>query len=77
MAEYANKNSERFTLDKDVKEAILLKWPRPENVDLVKKLNDFLLELLKKKKKTVDVRIDGKFKRRWQILWAHYPNYGL
>ena len=77
MAEYANKNSERFTLDKDVKEAILLKLPRLENIDLVKKLNDFLLVLLKKKKKTVDVRIDGKFKRRWQILWAHYPNYGL
>ena len=64
MAEYGNKNSERFIPDKDVKEAILLKLPRPENIDPIKKLNDFLLELLKQKKKTVDIRIDGKFKRR-------------
>ena len=50
--EYANKNSEKFIPDKDVKEAILLKLPRPENIDPVKKLEDFLLELLKQNIKT-------------------------
>ena len=30
MAECANENSEKFIPDKDVKEAILLKLPRPE-----------------------------------------------
>ena len=47
MTEYANENPEKFIRDKDVKEAIWLKLPRPGNIDPVKKLNDFLLELLK------------------------------
>ena len=47
MTEYANENPEKFIRDKDVKEAIWLKLPRPENIDPVKKLDDFLLELLK------------------------------
>ena len=63
MAEYANENSEKFILDKAVKEAILLKLPRPGNTDPVKKLNDFLLELLKQKKKIVDITIDGTFEK--------------
>ena len=61
MAEYANENSEKFILDKDVKEAILLNLPRPENIDPVKKLDDFFLELLKQNKKTVDITIDRTF----------------
>ena len=51
MAEYANENSEKFIPDKDVKEAILLRLPRPENIDPVKKLGDFLSELLLNKRK--------------------------
>ena len=47
MTEYANENPEKFIRDKDVKEAIWLKLPRPGNIDPVKKLNNFLLELLK------------------------------
>ena len=58
MTEYANENLEKFIPDKDVKEAILLKLPRPKNIDPVKKLDDFLLELLTQKKKTVDITID-------------------
>ena len=61
--EYANKNSEKFIPDKDVKEAILLKFPRPENIDPVKKLDEFLLELLKQKKITVDIKIDDTFEK--------------
>ena len=51
MAEYANENSEKFIPDKDLKEAILLKLPRPESIDPVKKLGDFLSELLLNKRK--------------------------
>ena len=51
IAEYDNENSEKFIPDKDVQEAILLKLPRPENIDPVKKLDDYLSELLKQKKK--------------------------
>ena len=61
MAEYSKKNSENFLPGKDVKEAILLKLPRPENIDPVKKLDEFLLELLKEKKITVDIIIDGTY----------------
>ena len=43
MAEYAHENSEKFITDKDVKEPILLKLPRPESIDLVKKLDDFFI----------------------------------
>ena len=46
-----------------MKEAILLNLPRPENTDPIKKLDDFLLELLKQKKKTVDIMIDGIFEK--------------
>ena len=63
MAQYANENSEKFIPDKGVKEAILLKLLRSENIDPVKKLDDFLLELLKQKKKTVDIKIDGTFEK--------------
>ena len=51
MTGYANENLEKFIPDTNVKEAILLKLPRPENIDPVKKLDEFLLELLKQKKK--------------------------
>ena len=46
-----------------MKEAILLKLPRQGNIDPVKKLDYFLLELLKQKKKTVDLTIDGAFEK--------------
>ena len=36
---------------------------RPENINPVKKLDDFLLELLKQKKKTGDITIDGIFEK--------------
>ena len=58
-----NENLAKFIPDKDVKEAILLKLPRAENIDPVKNLDDFLLELIKQKKKTVDITIDGTFEK--------------
>ena len=50
MASYANDNSEKYLAEKDVKEAILIKTPMPENLDPVKKLDKYLQELLKQKK---------------------------
>ena len=46
MASCANNNSEKYISEKDAKEAILIKTPRPENLDLVKKLDDYLHEFL-------------------------------
>ena len=37
MASYADDNSEKYIPKKDVKEIILIKSPRPENLDPVKK----------------------------------------
>ena len=58
MASYANDNSENYISEKDVKEAILTKTPRPENLDPVKKLDDYLQELLKQKKRSQDKVLD-------------------
>ena len=44
---------------KYVKEAILIKTPRPENLDPVKKLDDYLQELLNQKKRPQDIVIDN------------------
>ena len=52
MASYANDNSEKYIPEKDAKEAILIKTPRPENLD------DYLQELLKQKKRPQDIVID-------------------
>ena len=58
MASYANDNSEKDIPENNVKEAILIKTPRPENLDSVKKLDDYLQELLKQKKRPQDIAID-------------------
>ena len=54
--------------------------PRPENIDPVKNLDAFLLELLKQKKKTVDITADGTFEKiqdKVTVIIGHYPNYEL
>ena len=51
MANYANDNSEKYIPEKDIKEAILIKTLRPENLDPVKKLGDYLQKLMKQKKR--------------------------
>ena len=45
-------------LIKDVKEAILLQLPKPNNINPVKKLDDILLELLKERKNI------------WTLVWT-------
>ena len=59
MASYTNDNSEKYIPEKDVKEAILIKTPRPENLDPVKKLDDYLQEPLKQKKRPQDIAMDN------------------
>ena len=59
MSSYENDNSEKYIPEKDDKEAILIKTPRPENLDPVKKLDDYLQELLKQKTRPQDIAIDN------------------
>ena len=51
-------NWEEYIPEKDVKEATVIKIPGPENLNPVKKLDDYLQELLKQKKRTQDIAID-------------------
>ena len=56
MASYTNDNSEKYIPEKEI---ILIKTPRPENLDPVKKIDDYLQELLKQKKRPEDIAIDN------------------
>ena len=72
MASYANKYFEEFIPEGDLKEAILTQSPVPENMDTVKKLDDFLKDLLKRKLMSKIQKIllrSCKIKR--EILWVH------
>ena len=63
MASYANKYFEEFIPEGDLKEAILTQSPVPENMDTVKKLDDFLKDLLKEKKKTNEQNLEKIFEK--------------
>ena len=52
MASYANEQFEVFIPDKELKEAVLMQNPVPENIDPTKKLDDFVRSILKEKRKT-------------------------
>ena len=75
MASYANKYFEEFIPEGDLKEAILTQSPVPENMDTVKKLDDFLKDLLKERKKTNGQNLEyktsdvmGPLAKLWKIL---------
>ena len=63
MASYANKYFEEFIPEGDLKEAILTQSPVPENIDTVKKLDDFLKDLLKEKRKTSEQNLENIFEK--------------
>ena len=50
---------QKYIPEKDVKEAILIKPSGSENLDSVKKLDDYLQELLKQKKRPQDIVPDN------------------
>ena len=63
MASYAHKYFEEFIPEGDLKEAILTQSPVPENMDTVKKLDDFLKDLLREKKKTHEQNLENIFEK--------------
>ena len=75
VANYANKYFEEFIPEGDLKEAILTQSPVPQNMDAVKKLDDFLKDLLKERKKTNGQNLEyktsdvmGPLAKLWRIL---------
>ena len=63
MASYAHKYFEEFIPEEDLKEAILTQSPVPENMDTVKKLDDFIKDLLREKKKTNEQNLENIFEK--------------
>ena len=63
MANYTNKCSEEYVPEDSFKEAILCQNPVPDNLDNVKKLNDFLRDILKEKRKTNEQNIKNVLKK--------------
>ena len=59
MANYANKYFEDYVPEDSLKEAILCQNPVPDNLDNVKKLDDFLRDILKEKRKTNEQNIEN------------------
>ena len=59
MANYTNKYFEEYVPEDSVKEAILCQNPVPYNLDNVKKLDDFLPDILKEKRKTNERNIEN------------------
>lgn len=51
MGEYANTNFESYVKEADIKQQILMKNPVPDNLDQVRKLDDFVRDILKDKYK--------------------------
>ena len=59
MANYANKYFEEYVPEDSLKEVILCQNPVPDNLDNVKKLDDFLRDILKEKRKTNEQNIEN------------------
>ena len=54
MVDYANTHFETFVKEVDLKKKILTENPVPDNLDQVKKLDDFVCDILKDKRKQKD-----------------------
>ena len=58
-AHYANVNFDTYIKETDLIKVVLIKNPVPENINLVKTLDDFVKGILKDKKKQKDVDFDN------------------
>ena len=59
MANYANKYFQEYVPEDSLKEALLCQNPFPDNLDYVKKLDEFLRDILKEKRKTNKQNIEN------------------
>ena len=61
MAEYANTHVETYVKEADLKQQIVMENPVPDNLDQVKKLDDFVRDILKDQRKQKDLDMDVTF----------------
>lgn len=59
METYVKENFERYILEKKIKEAILTRNPRPNNLVPAKKLDEYLHTLMKEKKKHQELTVEA------------------
>ena len=63
MIEYTNTHFETYVKDADLKQQILMTNVVPDNLDKVKKLEDFVRGILKDKQKQKDLDMDFIFEK--------------
>ena len=63
MVDYANIHFETYVKEADLKQQILTKNPVPDNLDQVKKLDDFARDILKDKRKQKNLDMDSTFEK--------------
>ena len=63
MAEYANTHFETYVKEADLKQQIVMENPVPDNLDQVKKLDDFVRDILKDQRKQKDLDMDVTFRK--------------
>ena len=68
MAKYANTHFETYVKEADIKQQVLMENPMPDNLDQVKKLDDFVHYILKGKYKQKDLNMDVTFEKLNRIL---------
>ena len=68
MAKYANTHFETYVKEADIKQQVLVENPMPDNLEQVKKLNDFVHYILKGKYKQKDLNMDGTFEKLNRIM---------
>ena len=63
MVDYANTHFETYVKEADLKKKILTENPVPDNLDQVKKLDDFVCDILKDKRTQKDLDMDSTFEK--------------
>ena len=67
LASYANTQFEKYILEKSIHDAVCEVYPAPNNLNQVKKMDEFLRDLLKEKNKNNSLAVDeilGKTQKR-------------
>ena len=63
MVEYTNTYFETYVKETHLKQQILMENPVPDYLEQVKKLDNFVRDILKDMRKQKDLNIDGKFEK--------------
>ena len=63
MVEYTNTYFETYVKKADLKQQILMENPVPDYLEQVKKLDNFVRDILKDMRKQKDLNMDGKFEK--------------